>query len=168
MADLEGLKIRTMSSTYQVQTWECLNTVPTVISFSELFTALQQHTVDGQENPWGNIISQKFYEVQQYATDTHHILTVCPLVISRDIYESMPEDLQTILDECAAETLIAARDMVTAEEDAAVEVATEAGMIITPASDEMIAEMREACQPVYDSMEQEVGEIVTRVENFFA
>lgn len=168
MADLEGMKIRTMSSTYQVQTWECLGTVPTVISFSELFTALQQHTVDGQENPWGNIISQKFYEVQKYATDTHHILTVCPLVMSQDIYDSMPEDLQQIVDECATETLVAARDMVNEEETGAVEIATAAGMVVTSASDDMIKEMREACQPVYDSMEQEIGNIVTRVEDFFA
>ena len=167
LEDLKGMKIRTMSSTYQVQTWECLGTVPTVISFSELFTALQQHTVDGQENPWGNIISQKFYEVQAYATDTHHILTVCPLVMSKDIYETLPEDLQTVMEECAAETLVKARDLVNEEESAAVEVATEAGMTITPASDEMIAEMREACQPVYDSMEQEIGDIVVDVQEFF-
>ena len=168
MADLKGMKIRTMSSTYQVKTWECLGTVPTVISFSELFTALQQHTVDGQENPWGNIISQKFYEVQKYATDTHHILTICPLVMSRDVYESLPADLQQIIDECAMETLLAARDMVNEEETTAVETATAAGMTVTSASDEMIAEMREACQPVYDSMEKEIGDIVTRVEDFFA
>ena len=168
MADLKGMKIRTMSSTYQVQTWECLGTVPTVISFSELFTALQQHTVDGQENPWGNIISQKFYEVQKYAIDTHHILTVCPLVMSQDIYNSMPEDLQKIVDECAAETLVAARDMVNEEEAGAVETATAAGMVVTSASDDMIKEMREACQPVYDSMEKEIGGIVTRVEESFA
>lgn len=168
MADLKNMKIRTMSSTYQVQTWECLGTVPTVISFSELFTALQQHTVDGQENPWGNIISQKFYEVQKYATDTHHILTVCPLVMSQDIYDSMPEDLQKVVDECAAETLVAARDMVNEEEAGAVETATAAGMVVTSASDDMIQEMREVCQPVYDSMKQEIGDIVTRVEDFFA
>ena len=53
MADLKGMKIRTMSSTYQVQTWECLDAVPTVISFSELFTALQQHTVDGRGESLG-------------------------------------------------------------------------------------------------------------------
>ncbi|BCK84268.1 MAG: TRAP transporter substrate-binding protein [Oscillospiraceae bacterium] len=168
MADLKGMKIRTMSSTYQVQTWECLDAVPTVISFSELFTALQQHTVDGQENPWGNIISQKFYEVQKYATDTHHILTVCPLVMSQDIYDSMPEDLQKVMDECAADTLVAARDMVNEEESGAVETATAAGMVVTSASDDMIQEMREACQPVYDSMKQEIGDIVTQVEDFFA
>ena len=168
MADLKGMKIRTMNSTYQVQTWECLGTVPTVISFSELFTALQQHTVDGQENPWGNIISQKFYEVQKYATDTHHILTICPLVLSLDVYESLPADLQAVVDECGKLTLLKARELVNQEEMTAVETVTAAGMKVTSASDEMIAEMRAACQPVYDSMEKEVGDIVVRVQEFFA
>lgn len=166
-ADLKNMKIRTMSSTYQVETWKCLGTVPSVISFSELFTALQQHTVDGQENPWGNIISQKFYEVQKYATDTHHILTICPLVISKDVFESLPADLQAVVDECAAETLLKARELVNAEEAVAVDTATAAGMIVSAASDEMIAEMRAACQPVYDSMEAEVGDMVVRVQEFF-
>lgn len=167
LEDLKGMKIRTMSSTYQVQTWECLGTNPTVISFSELFTALQQKTVDGQENPWGNIVSQKFYEVQKYATDTHHILTICPMVISKDIYDSMPEDLQAILTECARDALLQSREMVNEEEAASAQIAADAGTIITSMPEEEIAKMRQACQPVYDSMAEEAGEIVHTVESFF-
>lgn len=167
LEDLKGLKIRTMNSTYQVKTWECLGTVPTIISFSELFTALQQNTVDGQENPWGNIVSQKFYEVQKYATETHHILTVCPMVISKDIYDSMPEDLQEIMTECAQDALIASRDMVNEEEKNGAQTAADSGMIITQMPEDEIAKMREACQPVYDSMADEVGDIVNQVASYF-
>lgn len=165
--DLKGLKIRTMNSPYQVKTWESLGTVPTIISFSELFTALQQNTVDGQENPWGNIISQKFYEVQKYATDTHHILTVCPLVMSRDVYESLPEDLRAIVDECAAEALVKGRELVNIEDEQGAKTASDAGMTVSPISEEEIAKMREACQPVYDMMLEDVGDIVTEVQDFF-
>ena len=166
--DLKGMKIRTMSSTYQVQTWECLGTNPTVISFSELFTALQQKTVDGQENPWGNIVSQRFYEVQPYATDTHHILTICPMVISKELYDSMPEDLQEVLTECARDALVRSREMVNEEEAASAEIAANAGVVITSMSEAEIARMREVCQPVYDSMAAEIGDMVNEVSAFFA
>ncbi len=74
-ADLQGLKLRTLPANVQVRLWELLGALPTPIDSSEIYTALQQGVVDGQENMAADIYSNKYYEVQKYMTLTKHVFT---------------------------------------------------------------------------------------------
>ena len=103
--DLKGLKIRTMTNTLHVEYFDALGAIPTPMSFTELFTALQQKTVDGQENPTAMIYNNAIYEVQKYMTVSEHVWTSTPLCIAGDFYNSLPADYQAAIAEAAANTL---------------------------------------------------------------
>lgn len=101
--DLAGLKIRVPEGEVFVDTFKALGAGPTVISFGELYSALQLGTVDGQENPPAHILTQKFYEVQTYVSRTGHIHLSSPLVMSKTLLDSMPADYQKAVLETARE-----------------------------------------------------------------
>ena len=82
--DLNGIKIRTMENPIHMETFRLLGASPTPMAFNELYTALQQKTVDGQENPVFLTYSSKFYEVQKYLSLTGHIYAAAPFVMNLD------------------------------------------------------------------------------------
>lgn len=104
--DVAGLKIRVPEGEVYLDTFSALGAIPTVISFGELYSALQLKTVDGQENPPAHIITQKFYEVQKYVARTGHIHSCSPLLINKAKFDSLPADLQKILRDSAREYAI--------------------------------------------------------------
>lgn len=84
-----------------VDTWEALGARPTPMAFSEVFTSLQQNTIEGQENPLSLIESASFNEVQDYVNMTGHVRSWIYVVIGRPQLESMPEDLQQVVRDAA-------------------------------------------------------------------
>ena len=109
-ADCQGLTIRTMENKYHMATWEAIGANPTPLAFNELYTALQQGTVDAQENPIELICSQKFYEQQDYVISTNHILQSIVWIMNEDFYQSLPDDLKTVVDEASAYAVQAANE----------------------------------------------------------
>ena len=105
LEDLKGLKVRTMENKNHIDMWKALGANPTPMALSELFTALEQNTVDGEENPYDLIYTQKFYEVQKYIINTNHIFNAGCIPISKAIYNSMPEDLQLVVMESLDEAM---------------------------------------------------------------
>lgn len=97
-ADLQGLTFRVMQNDYHIQAWKAMGATPTPFSFSELYTALQQKTVDAQENPIELIYSQKFYEQQKYITLTNHLQQVQQWLVNQNFYDGLSEDNKKILD----------------------------------------------------------------------
>jgi tripartite ATP-independent transporter DctP family solute receptor len=102
--DLAGVKLRTPSGEWRVKMFQAYGANPTPMSFSEVFTALQTGVVDGQENPFTQIYSAKFQEVQDYLSLTGHVYTPAYLLVGKDRFASLPEDVQQILEEAAKET----------------------------------------------------------------
>ncbi|SNY92717.1 tripartite ATP-independent transporter solute receptor, DctP family [Cohaesibacter sp. ES.047] len=94
-----GLRIRVQENPVHIKIWKDLGAAPTPISFPELYGALQQGVVDGQENPYGHILSQRFYEVQGYLTNTRHIFLANISMINKGWYESLPDDLKKVVDD---------------------------------------------------------------------
>lgn len=104
--DMKGLKLRTMENPIHLAAFEALGANPTPMAFGELFTALQQKTVDGQENPIATIYYNKFFEVQGYTTLTKHIYSPFVFMISQKFWdESTPEEQKAIM-----EAAVLARD----------------------------------------------------------
>ena len=97
-SDAEGLKFRVQSSDVLVAQMDALGANPQKMAFSEVYGALQQKTVDGQENTWSNIYGQKFFEVQDGTTETNHGVIDYLLVTSTEFWEGLPDDVRSQLD----------------------------------------------------------------------
>jgi tripartite ATP-independent transporter DctP family solute receptor len=104
--DLKGLKIRVSENKVHVATFKAFGCNVTSMSFGEVFTALQQKTIDAQENPLAIIVSSKFYEAQPYVSLTEHLYTPAHLLISEARWRSFPENVRKAIQEAA----IQARD----------------------------------------------------------
>ena len=116
--DLEGVKLRTMKVPAHVATFETLGANPTPMNFGEVYSALQQGVIDGQENPLAIITSQRFYEVQKYLSTTGHVFAVYMPVISKPFFDSLSAEHQNLV----RDSMAAARDhqaQLIASEDAA-------------------------------------------------
>ena len=86
--DLKGLKIRTTPNPAHIKAFQLLGAVPTPMAFTELFTALEMGSVDGQENPVTLILNAKFFEVQKHLTLTRHAFTTGPLVMNKAKFDA--------------------------------------------------------------------------------
>ena len=102
--DLKGLKIRTTPNPAHIKAFQLLGAVPTPMAFTELFTALEMGSVDGQENPVTLILNAKFFEVQKHLTMTRHAFTTGPLIMNKAKFEALSPDLQKVLLDTARET----------------------------------------------------------------
>ncbi len=103
-SDLDGLKLRTPKGAWRVKMFQSYGANPTPMAFSEVFTALQTGVIDGQENPYAQIHSAKFQEVQDYLSITGHVYTPAYVLVSDKHFGDLPEDVQQILEETARET----------------------------------------------------------------
>ena len=101
--DLQGIKIRTMENPIHMAAFQVMGADPTPMAFGELFTALQQGTIDAQENPLSVITSSRFNEVQDYLSMTEHVYSAAPLMVSKAAYDALPDDLKAIVDEAGVE-----------------------------------------------------------------
>ncbi|MGO3057294.1 MAG: TRAP transporter substrate-binding protein [Halomonas sp.] len=99
--DLDGLRLRVPNVPLFVDTWQAMGARPTPMAFSEVFTALQQNTLEGQENPLSLIESASFNEVQDYVNMTGHVRSWIYVVIGRNQLEKMPEELQQVVRDAA-------------------------------------------------------------------
>jgi tripartite ATP-independent transporter DctP family solute receptor len=96
-ADLKGFKIRTPESPAQIECFKAMGAMPTPMSFSELYGALQQGVVDGQENPLENIFNGKLYEVQKYVNVTKHIYNFAYVFISEKFWKTLSAEDQKLI-----------------------------------------------------------------------
>ena len=102
--DLKGIKLRTPKGTWRVKMFKAYGANPTPMSFSEVFTALQTGVIDGQENPFAQIYSAKFQEVQKYLSLTGHVYTPAYVTVGKKSWDKLPPDVQQALEEVAKET----------------------------------------------------------------
>lgn len=156
-ADLKGVKIRTMENPIHMASFKAFGANPTPISFNELFTALQQKTIDAQENPIPIIYTSKLYEVQKYLTLTGHVYTQCPYLISKSFFEGLPEDLQTVVREAADDCVAAQRKMCQEQEDEYLDKLKDNGMQVNELTPEQRQAFVDAVQPVYDDFVKQYG-----------
>jgi tripartite ATP-independent transporter DctP family solute receptor len=109
--DMKGLKIRVQTNKIFVSMMKAMGASPTPMSLGELYTALQQGVVDGQENPAAHIYTQRFYEVQKYASLTSHAYAPEPVLISMIKWNSFNEPVRSLFQEAAKESIKWQRDL---------------------------------------------------------
>lgn len=156
--DLQGLKIRTPEGEVFIESFKALGASPTPISFGELYSALQLGTVDAQENPPAHVLTQKFYEVQDYISKTDHIHISSPLLMNKELLESLPTEYQDVIKETALELAQEHTDLVLELEDEQWKEIEENGMVVTEVDKQPFID---AVKPVYEKYENELdGEII--------
>lgn len=161
-ADLKGMKIRVPEGEIFVDTFKALGAGPTVIPFGELYTALQLHTVDGQENPPAHILTQKFYEVQKYVTRTNHIHLSSPLIINTNLLNSLPEEYKDDLVSIAKELGPVHTKMVDDLEKEQWKQVAANGMKIT---DVDTTPFKKAVEPVIEKFKEKLdGDLINEIE----
>jgi len=100
-SDLKGLKIRVMESPVYLDTFKQLGVQPVPMPFPEVYNALQQGVIDGQDNPLLTSVLMKFTEVNKYVTMTHHILTECVIIVNPDFWNTLSANEKKIFREAA-------------------------------------------------------------------
>ena len=154
--DMRGFKIRTMSDPYQIAAMRALGASPTPISFSELFTALQQKLVDGQENPIFNILTSKMYEVQNYMTLSNHNFTFTSIAMSSSAFNDLPEDIQKIFLEEARNAELTSRIELEARENEALEELKQNMEVYSPTYNELLQFQNQA-RSSWELIEEDIG-----------
>lgn len=161
--DLKGLKIRTMENPIHMDSFKAMGASPTPMAFGELFTALQQGTIDGQENPLPIVDTSKFYEVQKYLSMTEHFYAPAPLLISKTFFDGLDDATKKAIQEAALEARDYERKLL---DDANAKLGKELkdrGMQInTPDKKAFI----DAVQPVYQKYEKDITkELIQQVQD---
>ncbi len=103
--DAKGRKFRIMTSDVLAAQFEAVGAMPMKKPFAEVFILLQTKAIDGQENSWSNIYSQKFFEVQPYITETNHGILDYLVVSSTSFWDGLPADIRPVLEECLKESI---------------------------------------------------------------
>lgn len=152
-ADMKGLKFRTTSSDLRRAVFETLGAMTVSMGFNELFTALQQNVVDGQETPLTTINSSSLYEVQKYLSLTGHFWTNECLLITEELWQSFPKEWQDIMMEEMAVTVKNVRARIAEEDATLAEAMRQKGMEV---NDVDKAAFAEALRPLYEKYEKEV------------
>jgi len=158
MADLKGLKIRTMNAPMHILNFTSLGCNPTPINFSELYMAMSQNIVEGQENPLANVWDLNMFEVQKYVSLTGHIYDSMPLICNNNWWNQLPKEYQTIIQQGSMIGQNYSRFCNFNRESVLEEKLTEKGMTIIDISDEARQEMKDATQEVVaNAVRKEVG-----------
>ncbi|MEL7625124.1 MAG: TRAP transporter substrate-binding protein [Clostridiales bacterium] len=166
--DLQGIKIRTMENPIHMDSFSAMGADPTPMAFGELFTALQQKTIDGQENPLAIVDTSKFYEVQTYLSLTEHFYAPAPFLMALDYYNNLPEDVRNAVYEAAKEAQDYERGLLDEMNARLLKELVEKGIQINEIDK---AEFRAAVQSVYDKFEgtgsdKIPAELIEKVQNF--
>ena len=160
--DLAGLKLRTMENRVHMEAFEDLGAAPTPMAFPELFPALQQGVVDGQENPITVIVAAKFWEVQDYATLTGHVYSPVAILASPVLFEGLSEEEQGWFYEAAKASAAATRAEVDRLEAEGVQIMRDNGMEVVTEIDK--AAFAAIAEPAYAIYTDEYGsETVDRI-----
>lgn len=156
--DMKNLKIRIPPNNLYISLFKKLGADPVNMSFSEVYTALQQNTVDGEENPWGTIKSANIQEVQKYCTVWNYSYDATALSISKKLWDTLSDADKAMFEEAAKKACQAEIDLSRAS-DADIRAEFEAGgMEINDLTADEIKAFQEICKPLYEEFREQIGD----------
>jgi tripartite ATP-independent transporter DctP family solute receptor len=158
LEDMDGIKLRVMQNNVFIDSFKTLGANAVPLPFSELFTALETKTVDGQENPYNTILSSKFYEVQKYLTVTNHVYSPWIVLVSKKYWDGLSKDEQKVLLDAAKKSRDFERQDTRAEADKALADLKGKGMQINQLSPAEANRMRAKLAAVNTGIAANVGE----------
>ena len=158
--DLSGLKLRVVQSPVYLDVFKELGANAVPLPFPELYTALEQKAVDGQENPATVIASAKLFEVQKYLSLTRHIYNPQALIISKKFWDQLSATEKKVVSDAASEATVFQRQLSRDREAQAIETLKKGGMQVNELAPAEIARMREKVKPVIEKHSASVGPAV--------
>jgi len=162
-SDLDGLKVRTMENQVHMRAFEAMGAAPTPMAWPEVYTALQQGTVDGQENPIPVIASARFWEVQDHFSMTGHVYSPAIVLASPFVIDGLSEEEREWFYEAGRASAAATRARVEADEARGIELFREHGMDVVTEVDK--APFQEAAAAAWESYTAQHGdELVKRIQ----
>ena len=156
--DLKDLKIRVPGSAVYMGVFRALGASPTSMSWSEVFTSIQQGTIDGQENGCSVTKSAKMDEIQKYMTIWNYSYENDLFVANTQVWESLEESTRQLLQECATESCEWGRDRLEAEEDELIQGFRDSGMQVDVLTEEQLQAFKDAVADVSAELKAEYGE----------
>ena len=158
VADLKGLKIRTAQVENRMALWSALDANPTPMAFSELYMALQNGTVDGQENNLSNTLNSAVYDVNKYLFRTNHSSPSMEMTMNKDKFYSMPQEYQDLVTQICKDLSRYDWDISVAMDDYYFDCLTkEHNMTACEISDAFLSELKEKANPVVEKVKATVG-----------
>ena len=162
--DIAGLKLRVIPSPINVDWVKALGANPTPLPFPEVYAALEQGAIDGQENPVAVIAANKFWEVQKYIALTNHQYNPQSVIFSKKVWDGMSATEKKIIDDAADEAVKAQRQANRAALAANLELLKKNGMTVTSLPAAEVAKLREKMKPVIDKHSAALGTTVSDVQ----
>ncbi|MCJ7854703.1 DctP family TRAP transporter solute-binding subunit [Lachnospiraceae bacterium NSJ-143] len=168
--DLKGIKIRTMENQIHMEAFKVMGADPTPMAMGDVFTALQQGTIDAEENPVPIVETNKFYEVQKYISMTGHLFSPAPVFIAKDYFDAMPAEYQSAITEAAAEATPYQREQIDEQNVSGLQSLQDNGMEVNEPEK---APFQDATKTVYDQyVKDEAGcvspDLYSKVEEIIA
>ncbi|MDI6600606.1 MAG: DctP family TRAP transporter solute-binding subunit [Thermoanaerobacteraceae bacterium] len=167
--DMKGIKMRVVTPIY-VDIMRALGANPIAMNWGEVFAALQQRTIDGQENPIvGIIIPNKIYEVQKYLTNWHYSYDALILAVNKDVWNSFPADIQEQLQKAANDAMKWEIDLSRQGLEDGIKLLKDNGMEVTDLTPEQIQPFKDKTKDVYKKYAEQIDpEIVKSFEDAVA
>lgn len=157
LEDLDGIKLRVMQNEVYLDSFKLMGANAIPLPFSELFSALETKTVDGQENPYNTILSSKFYEVQKYLSVTNHVYSPWIMTVSKKWWDQLSKDEQKVLLDAAKASRDFERQDTREEAAKAVADLKAKGMAVNDVSPQEVNRMREKLTRVNAAIAANVG-----------
>lgn len=155
--DLKGLKIRTQENTIHIATWKALGVNATPMPVSEVFTAIQQGAIDGQENPVSAFYGWKIHEVNKHITLTGHVYSPNTVLVSKKIWDTYDQDTKNILMEAGKASAKRSREIARSQESAMLKEMINGGCTVIELTAEQKAQFQDATKSVWPMVEEKVG-----------
>ncbi|MBB4018441.1 tripartite ATP-independent transporter DctP family solute receptor [Chelatococcus caeni] len=156
--DFEGVKMRVMQNNIFIDTFKELGSNAVPLAFSEVYSALETKTVDGQENPFNNIENMKFYEVQKYLTLTKHAYSPTLVLFSKKTWDTLSPEEQAVLKNCAAVGQKEQRKVNREKSEVSLANLKARGMEVNEITPEEMARIREKAQVIYERHGKAIGD----------
>lgn len=164
MEDIAGLKVRAQQSPLFLDVWSALGANPTPLPFTEVHTALETGTVDGQENPAALILASKFNEVQKYLSLTHHNYNPQIVLIGKGFWDKLNDDEKKLLTDVAMEVRLEQRRISREADSKAIAELEASGMKVNELPDAEVTRIQEKIKPVVDKYAAKINpELVQKV-----
>jgi len=160
--DLAGLKLRVIPNPINIDWVKALDANPTPLPFPEVYGALENKAIDGQENPFSVIAANKLFEVQKYLAITKHVYNPQSVLISKKTWDSLSKEQQKILQNAVAEVTPYQRAQSRASVAESLDQLKKGGMQVTEFNDAELAKFREKMRPVIAKFGDAVGEDVVK------
>ncbi|OYD55171.1 ABC transporter substrate-binding protein [Thauera propionica] len=156
--DIAGLKLRVIPNPINLDWVKALGANPVPLAWPEVYTALEQKAIDGQENPVTVIHANRFNEVQKHLALTNHVYNPQSMIISKKVWDTFSADEKKAFQDAAAEAIAHQRKVSREQASTAIEALKKAGMQVTELPPEEVAKLREKMKPVLAAHAAAVGQ----------